>query len=403
MTDPSGPTASLHSNLGAISQQLRLSLALAAALATRTSLQHRFPGSLTAQDAEAEGVQDAHAALKAEQQLADELEDKAASEATTWLKKLCKHLDIEHDSLPTDIRQEDIDPLKEQVKADDWFELAFELVFVSLGLGDLELNTQEKEKQEKDNKFTAKFKSGAKTPPLSDLSYTSLERSLSVLTLKSLGWQQAEAAIAGAEKSIAQSLYFALQQSEQADPTATNSAWAEEAEKQRAAKQQRGKALKWAATGIGFVAGGVAIGLTGGLAAPAIAPLLVGGLGMSVFGGAGGAILIGTLLGLGGGGLASYRVSKRMSGLDKLEFEPVVEEDVPAIPSLTASIVASGYLLQPEDSVEPWRPIVKQAGVDGFAIKADAEGKSPPARTITTRHRADGCVGMQYSSTRVKR
>lgn len=372
MPDSPGPAAGLHSNLSALSPQLRLSLALAAALATKSSLQHRFPSSLSAQDAEAEGVEDAHAELKAEQTLAGALEDKARAEAKAWLGKLAKHLEIEHDSLPTDVRQEDIDPLKEQVDQDHWFELGFELVFVSLGLGEVEVAASEK-----NNSFAAKFKQTTKSSPLSDLSYTALDRSLSVLTLKSLGATEAESAIAGAEKSIAQSLYFALQQSEQADSTASNAAWGEEAEKQRAAKQARGKALKWAATGIGFVAGGVAIGLTGGLAAPALAPLLVGGLGMSVFGGASGAILIGTLLGLGGGGLASYRVSKRMNGLDKLEFEPIVEEDVPVIPSLTASIVASGYLLAPEDSVEPWRPIMRHAGGDGFAVKADADGEPP--------------------------
>lgn len=38
-----------------------------------------------------------------------------------------------------------------------------------------------------------------------------------------------------------------------------------------------------------------------GLAAPALAPLLAGTLGLTFFGTAGGAVLIGTLLGLGGG------------------------------------------------------------------------------------------------------
>lgn len=383
MSDPSVPTSSLQSNLGSLSPQLRLSLALSATLATHTSLHHRFPSSLSPRDAEADDIQDAHAALAQEQSVARRLEDQARNEAAAWLTKLTTHLEIERDSLPTDVRSEDVEALREQVGGADWFEVGFELVFVSVGLGEVEVAERIARQGDKDRGFAAKLKQGTKSSPASDLSYTSLDRSLSVLTLKALGAPAPESSIAGAEKSIAQSLYFALQQSEQPDPdsSSTNATWADEAEKQRLAKQSRGKALKWAATGLGFVAGGVAIGLTGGLAAPAIAPLLVGGLGMSVFGGAGGALLIGTLLGLGGGGLASYRVSKRMSGLDKLEFEAVVEEDVPVIPSLTATIVASGYLLAAEDSVEPWRPIIRQAGVDGFAIKADQEGKSSPPRS----------------------
>lgn len=365
----------LHSNLGGLPQDVRFSLGLAASLASSSAGLHRFPKSLSASDAEAEDVKDAQAELNQQQKLAKELQRQVEDESAAWLTKVVEHLEIDRDSLPPHIKQSDIDSLKGSILPEHWFDLAFELVFVSLGLG-----VAEKASQSKGSK------SGSKTPPLSDLTYTALDRSLSVRTLASLGVDHPDAVLAGGEKSIAQSLYFALQQSEQAaGKDGKPSAWAEEAEKQRAEKAGRGTALKWAATGAGFVLGGVAIGLTGGLAAPALVPLLAGGLGMSFFGGAGGAILIGTLLGLGGGGLAGYRTHRRMKGLDKLEFEPIVEEDVPVIPSLTATICASGYLLELEDSVEPWRSTVRKAGVDAFAIKADADGQfwSPvPARWV---------------------
>ncbi len=66
---------------------------------------------------------------------------------------------------------------------------------------------------------------------------------------------------------------------------------------------------KWAAMGGGFIAGGLVIGLTGGLAAPLIAPALVGLTGVSFLATSGGIIMLGTLFGLGGGGLAGYRVN----------------------------------------------------------------------------------------------
>lgn len=58
-----------------------------------------------------------------------------------------------------------------------------------------------------------------------------------------------------------------------------------------------------------MVLGGVAIGLTGGLAAPLIAPLLVtlSGGALGFLASAGGAVVIGTLFGIAGGGLTGYR------------------------------------------------------------------------------------------------
>lgn len=73
------------------------------------------------------------------------------------------------------------------------------------------------------------------------------------------------------------------------------------------------------------------------------------------------------------GGLAGYRTHRRLKGLDELTFEKLEIPDIPAIPSLVAKIVCSGFLLDLEDSVEPWRPTFRKGGVDTFALKADTE------------------------------
>jgi hypothetical protein len=76
-----------------------------------------------------------------------------------------------------------------------------------------------------------------------------------------------------------------------------------------------------AATGAGVVVGGVLLGVTGGLAAPAIAALLAP-LGFGILGAAAPAVL-GTLFGLTGGGLAGWRVHERWRGVDEFAFVEV--------------------------------------------------------------------------------
>lgn len=74
------------------------------------------------------------------------------------------------------------------------------------------------------------------------------------------------------------------------------------------------------ATGAGVIAGGVLIGVTGGLAAPAIAALLAPlGIGGLLAGGAA-PVVLGTLFGVGGGGLAGRRVRERWRGVEEFGF-----------------------------------------------------------------------------------
>lgn len=71
--------------------------------------------------------------------------------------------------------------------------------------------------------------------------------------------------------------------------------------------------------------GGVAIGLTGGLAAPAILALLPATIG--ILSPAAAPLLLGSFFGLAGGGLAGRRVNRRWAGVGEFEFVEVGRED----------------------------------------------------------------------------
>ncbi|CBQ70314.1 conserved hypothetical protein [Sporisorium reilianum SRZ2] len=135
---------------------------------------------------------------------------------------------------------------------------------------------------------------------------------------------------------------------------------------------------KWAAMGGGFIAGGLVIGLTGGLAAPLIAPALVGLTGVSFLATSGGIIMLGTLFGLGGGGLAGYRVERRVRGVSSFSFAELDTEARKAgvaIPSLHATICCSGLILETTQQVAPWTRIFEGArdNRDAFAIECEAD------------------------------
>ncbi|GAA5921141.1 hypothetical protein JCM1841_002435 [Sporobolomyces salmonicolor] len=65
-----------------------------------------------------------------------------------------------------------------------------------------------------------------------------------------------------------------------------------------------------------------------------------------------------------------------MKGLQDVSFEPVKDEDAhefPQIPSLVSTIVASGFLLDLKDSIDPWRATFRSSKVDAYALKADPQ------------------------------
>lgn len=108
-------------------------------------------------------------------------------------------------------------------------------------------------------------------PPLN---YTALSRSLLVRTLAFLSIP--ESLLTDVEHTIAQFLFFQLQERnkgsssdsaaarQETDKARDRVGWDAAAREYRERAAKKGNALKWAATGAGFVLGGVAIGLTGG-------------------------------------------------------------------------------------------------------------------------------------------
>ncbi|GAA5979564.1 hypothetical protein JCM11641_007870 [Rhodosporidiobolus odoratus] len=354
--------------------------------------------------------------LDAEQARVKALMKTTIAQATHWLVLITAHFGIEMTQLPEspDSGMKMYDALdgllsgeeksaeseedKRTAREKKEWDVVWELVLVSLGLVGAGQQSGEVDREKKaagmssaaakvgglfskssssSDSTTAASKDTSGQPP--PLNYTALSRSLVVCTAEILGIK--EQVVSDVECSIAHFLYFQLQQSDiKAQQAAKDGGegkeWDEAAQEWKQKAASKGNFGKWAATGAGFVLGGVAIGLTGGLAAPALAPVLAGTFGIAAFSGAGGAVLIGTLLGLGGGGLAGYRTHRRMQGLESVSFEPIKDEelaDAPQIPSLTATIVASGFLLDQKDSIDPWRSTLRTAKIDAFALKADSQ------------------------------
>lgn len=157
-----------------------------------------------------------------------------------------------------------------------------------------------------------------KTPSSKDqqLRYTALARSLNHRTMHMLGLPNS--LLPEAEANLSATLFSALKAAQHSDSD-------DKVEATRAAHSQGwgGMIGRNLATGAGIIAGGVLIGVTGGLAAPAIAavlaPLGIGGL---LAGGAA-PVLLGTLFGVGGGGLAGRRVRERWKGVAEFSFVEV--------------------------------------------------------------------------------
>ncbi|BGP27217.1 hypothetical protein JCM10295v2_006181 [Rhodotorula toruloides] len=355
--------------------------------------------------------------LDAEQERVKVLMKATIAQSVLWLTLVCGHFGIDMVQLPEEPddgtqldsvlsevsahvgekveKEKDGDEERKRRREKLEWEVVWELVLVSLGLVGAGQQAEEPDQKEKvggANGAVAKVgglfssSSSKKTPTKPDgkgapppLNYTALSRSLVVCTADILGIPSQT--VQDVEHTIAQFLYFQLQAANEEDKKAGEKKgdvdWDEAAKEYREKAARKNITLKWAATGAGFILGGAAIGLTGGLAAPALAPVLAGTFGIAAFSGASGAVLI--------GGLAGYRTHRRMKGLEDVRFEPIKDEDapdVPRIPSLTATIVASGFLLDLKDSVDPWRLYVRSSRVDAYALKADPQNFLEAGRSL---------------------
>lgn len=223
------------------------------------------------------------------------MQDTIAS-ATHWLLLVCRHFDVNLATLPespdANMKLPDaLDPPenangkldeRERRKRRDQaeFDVVWELCLVSLGLVGTGNQVGEAASKAGTAQQSVSSKVGGMfggSKPASDastagdakegpppLNYTALSRSLVVCTAEILGIP--EKTVLDVERAIAQFLYFQLQAQGGEDKVkeAGSIEWDEAAHDYRAKQAKKGSALKWAATGAGFIAGGLAIGLTGG-------------------------------------------------------------------------------------------------------------------------------------------
>ncbi|KAL7310136.1 hypothetical protein PS15m_010931 [Mucor circinelloides] len=162
------------------------------------------------------------------------------------------------------------------------------------------------------------------------------------------------------EKSVAQQMYYGMleqQEKQQEDGSPSMQQNMDlSARKAIEGANKKKQAFRWIATGAGIIGGGAVIALTGGLAAPLLAPLLVGVTGATFFATAGGVALVTSLFGLTGGGLAGWKMHKRMKGIEEFEFKQILNDpDLPPVPALRCTICISGFLLDSkQETRSPW-------------------------------------------------
>ncbi|MBW0488873.1 hypothetical protein O181_028588 [Austropuccinia psidii MF-1] len=190
--------------------------------------------------------------------------------------------------------------------------------------------------------------------------YSALHRHLIFLFAKSI--EIPSCIVYQAEKLVAQQLFFIAQNSNNVKPSEQESNLADSSQSALQQANLKNNSLRYLGTGAGFILGGLAIGLTGGLAAPLIGPALVGlsGGALGFLATSGGTVLIGTLFGIAGGGLTGYRAQRRLQGIQEFSFERLPfnghepDSQLPHIPSLHATVVCSGFLLSQNEYKDPW-------------------------------------------------
>lgn len=238
------------SHVERLDDHLRLLIGIAAKCAALAILAGRYPSTISL-DEDDSADPDALSELASEQRRAKTLLKETSTEATRWLAAVCKHLGIDVLALP-----DDPEPGPLAVDVDDGFkfDVAFELVLVSIGLAEGAGTGVEKEGD------PGEHESNGTMQPDAPLVYSALDRALVVRTSAHLGVDIQT--VEGAEKSIAQMLFFLS--GEGGEAARSINEWDETAQARREAQSNKNKALKWAGVAGGFVLGGVAIGLTGG-------------------------------------------------------------------------------------------------------------------------------------------
>lgn len=148
----------------------------------------------------------------------------------------------------------------------------------------------------------------------------------------------------------------------------------EEDDQRRQEREQREKKSRWkkvAAVAGATVGGGVLIGLTAGLAAPFIAAgagAVVGASGGAFLASTGGIVLITSLFGGAGAGMAGKAMMNRMGDLKEFDFTAIGAPE----PSMHVIIAVTGWVRSQEDDfAAPWRGL--QDGAEQYSVRWESQ------------------------------
>ncbi|CAE6431108.1 unnamed protein product [Rhizoctonia solani] len=214
-----------------------------------------------------------------------------------WLQGVCAHLGIDTQILPPEPSIHDAESLTGPISHEDHARITSALLIATI--------LPSPKSKEEANKQSSDAK--ASETVARAFGYTATSRAFLSRTLELLSIPME--VLLEVEMTLGRNLFEELKE-------------AEMKEKSEAARKEQehgwgGKWGRWAATGGGIILGGVAIGLTGGLAAPALLPLL------PFLSASTAPIVLGSLFGVAGGGLAGNRVRKRWGGVERFEFEQI--------------------------------------------------------------------------------
>lgn len=214
-----------------------------------------------------------------------------------WLQDVCTHFGISTETLPPEPTLQDAESLSGTISSKDHADITSALLTATIVP-----SPKTKDEAHKQSSTAKASEAVARA-----FGYTAASRAILAHTLELLSIPITN--LLKMEKSLGRDLFQELKE-------------AEMKEKSEAARKEQengwgGKWGRWAATGGGVILGGVAIGLTGGLAAPALVPLL------PFLSASTAPIVLGSLFGVAGGGLAGNRVRKRWGGVELFEFEQV--------------------------------------------------------------------------------
>jgi hypothetical protein len=233
-----------------------------------------------------------------------------------WVGSILGVLQMEKDRLPNQLKEEEVrragrdwlEGMDDKEKEKEWQDVAKVLLICSVFTPPTE---EEKAKPKEDGTNTLGYSPASRLLTYQTLSLLSIPPHL----------------VPETELPLSRSLFQTLQNLSSSEQIAS-------AQKGQS-EGYGGRAGRLLATGAGVIAGGLAIGLTGGLAAPAILALVPGFMSFGLLSAASAPIVLGGVFGVTAGGLTGRRVERRWRGVGEFGFVDVKvgsERVEPALP-----------------------------------------------------------------------